>query len=80
MPTSHGVDIVTAINRSLTAKASLNTTMLYLAPKVEVQKQGLVTLFPLPRGIYIRSRVMRKYQARFGMGVGEGDFPLDPYQ
>ncbi|WP_152088743.1 hypothetical protein, partial [Limnospira platensis] len=34
-----------------TTKASLKTTMLYLALKVEVTKQEVVTLFPMSKGV-----------------------------
>ncbi|WP_434222850.1 hypothetical protein ACOKW7_14890 [Limnospira platensis CENA597] len=46
MPKGRGVDIDTAISRSIMARASLKTTWLYTALKVEVTKQGVVTLFP----------------------------------
>ncbi|EDZ97185.1 hypothetical protein AmaxDRAFT_0214 [Limnospira maxima CS-328] len=46
MPTGRGVDIDTAISRSIMTRASLRTTWLYTALKVEVTKQGVVTLFP----------------------------------
>ena len=45
MPTSHGMDIDTAAIKSIMTRASLKTTWLYTAPKVEVRKQGVVTLF-----------------------------------
>ena len=47
MPTSHGVDIETATIKSLMTSASLKTTTLYIAPKVEVTKRGVVALFLL---------------------------------
>ena len=46
MPNCHGGDIDTAVSKSIMARTSLKTTWLYTALKVEVTKQGVVTLFP----------------------------------
>ncbi|BDT12004.1 hypothetical protein N39L_17270 [Limnospira platensis NIES-39] len=50
MPTSHGVDIETATTKSVYDESELMTTWLYIAPKVEVIKQGVVALFPMTKG------------------------------
>ncbi|CDM93868.1 conserved protein of unknown function [Limnospira indica PCC 8005] len=50
MPTSHGVDIETATTKSVYDESELMTTWLYIAPKVEVIKQGVVALFLLTIG------------------------------
>ncbi|QNH58793.1 MAG: hypothetical protein H2674_05715 [Limnospira indica BM01] len=50
MPTSHGVDIETAISRSTYDQSEFKDYVVYIAPKVEVIKQGVVTLFLLTIG------------------------------
>ncbi|EDZ93957.1 hypothetical protein AmaxDRAFT_3317 [Limnospira maxima CS-328] len=50
MPTSHGVDIETATSRSAYDQSEFKDYVVYIAPKVEVIKQGVVTLFLLTIG------------------------------
>ncbi|CDM98039.1 hypothetical protein AmaxDRAFT_0810 [Limnospira maxima CS-328] len=50
MPTSHGVDIETAISKSAYDVSEFKDYVVYIAPKVEVTKQGVVTLFLLTIG------------------------------
>ena len=45
MPTSHGVDIETAISKSAYDVSEFKDYVVYIAPKVEVTKQGVVALF-----------------------------------
>ena len=47
MPTSHGVDIETATSKSAYDVSEFKDYVVYIAPKVEVIKQGVVTLFLL---------------------------------
>ena len=47
MPTSHGVDIETATSKSFYDESEFKDYVLYLAPKVEVTKRGVVALFLL---------------------------------
>ncbi|BDT13583.1 hypothetical protein N39L_33060 [Limnospira platensis NIES-39] len=50
MPTSHGVDIETATSKSFYDESEFKDYVLYLAPKVEVTKRGVVALFLLTIG------------------------------